>query len=283
MGGSDHIHVDHQGLDQMRSISGRQAGYLAKGLSYINANCAKTEAFGGVLEPFKGTYETVVTNANNGMNDAQTFSGKMSNALHEAHQTYINTDNGEKERWDTQTQRAEGLSSTKLPTFLYKHGSKPVDDVLGLEDKGAKDPLTAGQDALKKKIRHALGQDTSKSTSEKVDKEAEKRNKQAITDRGKQAKQDARDAGATKKQASKAGTASRKADREDVKNRRNLLTNTVNPVKETVNQGVEMYDHVDSLVKDGKQTVETVKDIGDYDDYESRGNDATTKLENELG
>lgn len=278
MGGSDHIHVDHVGLQQMNKVSGNQAGHLAAAQSYINANCAKSEAFHGVLEPFRGTYDTVVTNANNGMRDAQTFSGKMANALGKAHQTYVLTDDGEKTRWETTMQRAEGVNTPRQKIdYAYKSASKPGDAVLGIHS-DIKDPLTFGQDKLKDAIRKKLGQDTSSSLGDKIDKEADRRNRQAITERGKQAKEAVKDAGGSNREASDAGAASRNADRQDVADRNNLLKNTVNPIKESVDTVRDDISKVRSVVDDVKHIHETSQDLDDYYDYEHGDGNNTDEL-----
>ena len=282
MGGSDHIHVDHQGLQQMHQVAGKQAGHLADAQSYINANCAKSEAFHGALAPFRGTYETVVTNANNGMSDAQTFSTKMSTALDKAHQTYRLTDDGEKTRWETTTQRAEGVNTAMQDLdYGYKTASKPGDAALGIHS-DVKDPLTAGQDRLKDAIRSKLGQDTDTSLGDKVDAEARRRNQQEISRRRRQARADARQTGMSRGDADDVAAAGARADRQDVKDRRNLVKNTVDPVKATVDTTRDLVTKVKSVVNDVKQMHQTSNDLDDYESYEARGTD-TAELRKQLG
>lgn len=271
------LHVNHQGLDAMHQISGKQATHLASAQGYIRDNCSRAEAFHGVLAPFKGTYDEVIRNADKGMSDAQQFSGKMSNALHQANQTYRETDTGERDRWTTTMQRAEGVSSKDIGRFGYKGVSKPLDDILGIDPK-TKDPLTALQDRAKEK----LGADPSDVRQRKIDANARRRNKQQVGDRAEETQND-RSTGLTRRERRAAAAAGRRTDNEDVRTRRGVLDNTVKPIKETVDVVTDGYDKVKNIVADVNQFHHTSQDLDDYEDYETRGHDATTQLKKELG
>lgn len=275
--GGDKLQVDHQGLEAMHQVSGKQAAHLASAQGYIRDNCSKSAAFRGVLTPFKATYDEVIGNANRGMGDAQSFSRKMSNALHHANQTYRDTDDGEKGRWTTTMQRAEGVSSQGAGKFAYKGMSKPLDDLLGIDPKH-KDPLTSVQDKLKEK----LGADSGAERQRKIDANAKRRNKDQVNDRAKAVRDD-RSTGLSRKDRSAAPAAGRRTDNEDVRTRRGLLDNTVKPVKETVDTVMDDVERAKNVLKDAETIRTTVDDIGKYDDYESHGNSATTALEKELG
>ncbi|WGL52259.1 hypothetical protein P5P86_00150 [Nocardioides sp. BP30] len=261
----------------MHQITDRQASHLAAAQRYVVANCARPEAFHGVLAPLRGTYEEVIRNADSGLHDAQRFSTRMGEALDRARQTYLATDAGERSRWETSTQRATGVPTKGLPHLTYRSLGKPVDDILGV---GAEhqDPLTALQGRLKEK----LGADPGEERQRRIDAEAKRRNRIQVADRAEETRED-RSTGLSRRQRRAAAAAGRRTDNDDVRDRRTLLGDTVAPLKETIDTVADDVQKAKNVVADLEQLQQTTRDLDSYDDYESRGDGAADRVRAELG
>jgi len=269
-------------MKAISTISARQGQHLAATQGYINGACGHTEAFSGVLEMFKGNYQSVVSDANGGMNTSRKVAESMGGRVDAAHQHYQNIDNSIEKSWKQGTGKLGGEPLPGWPQRAVNAGQVPLTKTAGLfKDKGKdgffgdedakKDPVGALKDKLKRKRPNAPT----------VEKTANKQAQRTIDRRGtaayNKAKADALRQGKSinnaKKIAKKAGKAERQAATAELEKNNQALKNA-GALTDVVTNGKK-------VITDTGKVIGTIKNINDYNNYDGTGgdvNDAMKKL-----
>lgn len=155
--------VDPDALTAASRVATRQHGHIGRIDDYISSACSDFGAFSGVLALFRGSYESAVATAHDGLRDSRAVADRVRDAFVESRDDYLDTD---QETYD----RFRALSPTPADFPPYDPagsgnstpggplGNAPADGttIPPLEDKHP--GVTDAGEALGDKVRPGHGQ-----------------------------------------------------------------------------------------------------------------------------
>lgn len=91
--------VDPDALTAASKVASRQDEHIGTIDDYIRSSCSNFGAFSGVLSLFRGSYESAVSTAHDGLRDSRAVATKVSDAFIDCRDDYLDTDQATYDRF----------------------------------------------------------------------------------------------------------------------------------------------------------------------------------------